>query len=144
MGIYGERSCELLLLLFIARLVVPTKVVEPCRSKKSSSQKHIIPKARKSSTDQDITQASVAQLVRLTAKIPRLHLASRHLSTTGTKTTMVRRLHNTIHALDAPSQRHSVDSSASQPQQDATLTPCQKSNGPLFSQQQGTLKQDTQ
>ena len=98
-------------------------------------------KARKSSTDQDITQVSVAQLARLTAKILRLHLASRHLSTTGTKATMARRLHDTIHAPDAPAQRHSVDSSVAQPQQDATLTLHQQSDGPVSFQQQGTQQQ---
>ena len=109
-----------------------------------------MPKARKSSTDQDITQASVAQLARFTAKILRLHLASQHLSTAGTNATMARRLHDTIHAPDAPAQWHKVNSSTSQPQQDATLTLRQQSDGPVSfqkqgtQQQQGTLQQDMQ
>jgi len=95
-----------------------------------------MPKARKSSTDQDITQASVAQLARLMAEILRLHLASRHLSTTATKATMAQRLHDAIHTPNAPAWQHNVNSSASQPQQDATLTLCQQSDEPVPSQQQ--------
>ena len=97
-----------------------------------------MPKARKSSTDQDITQASVAQLARLMAEILRLQLASCHLSTTGKKAIMAQRLYDAIHAPNVPAQQHSVDSSASQPQQDVTLTLRQQSDGPVFSQQQGT------
>ena len=59
------------------------------------------------------------------------------------KATMAQRLYNAIHAPDTPAQQHSVDSSASQPQQDATLT--LRSDGPVSSQQQGTQqRQDTQ
>jgi len=76
----------------------------------------------KSSTDQDVTQASVAQLARLMAEILWLHLASQNLSTTGTKATMAQWLYDAIHAPDAPAQQHSIASSASQPQQDATVT----------------------
>ena len=104
-----------------------------------------MPKARKSSTDQDITQASVAQLPKLTAKILRLDLVSQHLLTTGTKATMAQRLYDAIHTPDASPQQHSVDSSMSQLQQDATLTLCQQTDGPVSSQQQGMQqRQDTQ
>ena len=56
----------------------------PKKSKKSSS-----------SADQDLTQA---QLARLTAEVLRLHLASRHLVTTGTKAAMAQWLYDVIHA----------------------------------------------
>ena len=110
-----------------------------------------MPEARKSSTDQDITQESVPQLAKLMTKTLWLHLASRHLLTTGAKATMAQRLYNAIHApnaavqqhsaIHAPTQLHSVDSSVSQPQQDATLTLSQQSDGPVSSQQQGKQQQ---
>jgi len=90
---------------------------------------------------QDITQASFVQLARLTAEILRLHLASRHLSTTGMKATMAQQLYNAIHALDTPTQQHSVDSSVSQLQQDITVTLRHQSDDPVRSQQQGTQQQ---
>ena len=40
---------------------------------------------------------SVTQLTRLTAEVLRLHLASRHLMTTGAKAVMAQRLHDAIH-----------------------------------------------
>jgi len=92
-----------------------------------------MPKARKSSTDQDIKQVSVAQLARLTAEILLLHLASHHLLTTGMKATMAQWLYDAIPAPDAPAQQHSIDS--------ATVMLHQHSDDPASSQQQGTQQQ---
>ena len=60
----------------------------PKKSKKSSS-----------SADQDLTQAIIVRLARLMAEVLRLHLASRHLVTTGTKAAMAQWLYDVIHAL---------------------------------------------
>ena len=95
---------------------MPTKVLEVCESKIQFSKAH----HAESKEVQDITQASVAQLARLMAEILRLHLASRHLSTTGTKATMAQRLYDAIHAPDAPAQQHSVDSVAATARRFAT------------------------
>ena len=52
----------------------------------------------------NVMQASVTQLTRLTAEVLRLHLASRHLVTTGTKAVMAQRLHDAIHATPVSQQ----------------------------------------
>ena len=53
----------------------------------------------------DVMRASVTQLARLTAEVLRLHLASRHLVTTGTKAVMAQRLHDAIHAAPVSQQQ---------------------------------------
>ena len=50
-----------------------------------------------------MTVASIAQLTKLPAEILRLHLSSRHLVSTGTKSAMARRLYNSIHLSAASS-----------------------------------------
>jgi len=99
-----------------------------------------MPKARKSITDQDITQASVTLVAILMAEILRLHLASHHLLTTGMKAMMAQRLCEAIHAPNSPAQQHSVDC-ASQPRQDAMPMLHQQSDDPAPSQQHGTRQQ---
>ena len=49
------------------------------------------------SANLDISLANIAQLTRLPAERLRQHLSTRHLVTTGTKTTMARRLYQAIH-----------------------------------------------
>ena len=110
------------------------KVLELCGSK-SNLQNHIMPK--KSSTDQDITQASVAQLAKLMAE--KLRCYNWHLATLPKQQWLNGCIMQSM-------LQHNVDSSASQSQQDTTykLTLCQQSDEPVPSQQRGTLQQDMQ
>ena len=52
---------------------------------------------RSSGQVSDINTATVAELTRLPAEVLQLHLSSRHLVTTGQKTTMARRLYKALH-----------------------------------------------
>ena len=52
---------------------------------------------RSSSQVSDISTATVAELTRLPAEVLRLHLLSRHLVTTGQKTTMAQRFYKALH-----------------------------------------------
>jgi len=71
----------------------------------------IMPKTKRranQTTTLDVTQADVIQLTRLTAEALRLHLAARHLVTTGNKAVMAQRLHDAIHAIPVSQQHDST------------------------------------
>jgi len=59
-----------------------------------------MPKTTRSSSSamlSNISNCSVSQLIRLPAKVLRLHLSSHHLIISGTKAVMAKRLHNALH-----------------------------------------------
>jgi len=84
---------------------------------------------------QDITQASVAQLARLTSEILRRYTWHLVISQQGPEPKQ-QWLNGCMTQSMLPMQQHSVDSSASQLQQDATymLTLYQQSDEPVPSQ----------
>ena len=94
-------------------------------------------KKSSSSADQDLTQATIAQLARLMAEVLRLHLASHHLVTTGTKAAMAQRLYDAIQAPQDSSmelQQQNPNPSSTSQQQDGVPASHQR---PML-QQQGT------
>ena len=54
-------------------------------------------------TSLDVHHYSMEQLVRLSAEVLWLHLSSRHLITSGTKSVMAQRLYHAIHNIDEES-----------------------------------------
>ena len=54
-------------------------------------------------TSLDVHHCSMEQLVRLSAEVLQLHLSSRHLITSGTKSVMAQRLYRAIHNIDEES-----------------------------------------
>ena len=78
-------------------------------------------KKSSSSADQDLTQATIAQFTGLTAEVLCMHLAFRHLVTTGTKAAMAQWLYGTIHAPQDSStelQQQNPNPSSTSQQQD--------------------------
>jgi len=83
----------------------------------------------------DVTEASIPQLMQLTAEVLHLHLSSRHLITNGTKAVMARRLYDAIHA----ALPHQIPASNSQNMPTLVLPPqSQQSPIPVLPPQTAT------
>lgn len=85
------------------------------------------PRSR-ASVPADLSTATVGQLTRLPAEVLRLHLSSRHLVTTGNKSTMAQRLYQALHPSEQslqsqqPRQHSSSDNTDPQGQQPPAST----------------------
>ena len=89
----------------------------------------------------DISSSSIPQLTALPVQVLRLHLANHHLTTTGTKATMARRLFEAIHSAScatttSPANQFITFTTTTTPTSERSL-----GNGPSLSSSLPTLTQ---